>query len=150
MNRKGSRAARRSMKPRMLVRPPLARALMSSVAGAASAIRFALSVSKGGRGFCHRQDLPFNNLEFRRASNFILPRQGEVAPKATEGEVSHTLSVERSDSAPSVTLRVPPPPCGGGFLNLDTRWQGQCAAPQLGPTPISTPRGTVSLIAGSA
>ena len=48
----------------------------------------------------------------------ILPRQGEVAPKASEGEVGSALSIERRDSAPSVTLCVPPPPGGGGLKDL--------------------------------
>jgi len=81
----------------------------------------------------------FNAPHARGAT--ILPRQGEVAPKATEGEDGDGLGwrnglangsppsarlreptsqlrrapMSLTASAPSVRLRLPPPPCGGGF-----------------------------------
>ena len=48
----------------------------------------------------------------------ILPRQGEVAPKATEGaETEQQFPLP----SPSVMLRLPPPPAGGGFWDADSR-----------------------------
>ena len=45
----------------------------------------------------------------------ILPRQGEVAPKATEGADGHTFSAAPPSSL-SVRLRLPLPPGGGGSI----------------------------------
>ena len=50
--------------------------------------------------------------------NPILPRKGEVAPKATEGADGYSLTVVLPP--PSVRLRLPPPP-GGGGLDWETR-----------------------------
>jgi hypothetical protein len=50
----------------------------------------------------------------------ILPRRGEVATKATKGEDGDTASIVQLP-APSVTLRVPPPPWRGGIYEVPHR-----------------------------
>ena len=77
------------------------------------AIRAARDGREGGggqHGATLAQDILHGKGRF-----LILPRQGEVAPKATEGAGGDALSDETPSSSPSVTLRVPPPPGGGGF-----------------------------------